>query len=211
MSIVKFYFVLVVTAILYACGGAEMKESPQASHDTVKPLQRADTLKSNDKIESAYDDEDDDNVVDTSWMAQLYLGSKDTLMSDGRFTVIFKRQLNDSISYCLFNLSGGTCGRTYLASQVSRRHRQLEEVAEGCDSDLGDPFSRYAEYVHDSTQHIITTTTYEERAKPEFLDKNGNFKDGYNMDNAGTIEDTLVAVRKVMPSGVIVTRKVKRE
>jgi hypothetical protein len=178
-----------IVTLSIACSDHHRKEAPQLAGDTISNTQ---------------------STTDTAWVLELYKGSADTIGYQSTVSIEYFHQLNDSVSYCLFSVSSPTCLETYLATQVRRRHIQMQQVGEGCDSDLSHPRYSYSEYDHDSTLHVIITRSYDEKAKPEFIENESGFdrfKEGYTMDNAGTITDSSMTVWKVAASGVIVSRK----
>ncbi len=120
--------------------------------------------------------------------------------------VVYFRQLNDSASYCIFQLSDETCSSTFLATQVNRKNSQIRQVEENCDGDFSQPEYSWSAYRYDTVSHTFITTEYVEKAKPEFLiEENGNkrFREGYDMDNATTTTDSMTISRKVLPDGRI--------
>ncbi|HYE55057.1 MAG TPA: hypothetical protein VD996_09450 [Chitinophagaceae bacterium] len=188
MKAINIFLLFALAACLTAClNNSENNSQPGiAGHSSSRPV----------------------NVTDTSWVMELYKGSSDTIGYQSKISIEYFHQLNDSVSYCLFDVSGPTCLETYLASQVWRRHKHMQQVREGCDADLSYPGYSYSEYDHDGIQHVVTTRAYDEKVKPEFIvNVNGfdRFKEGYSMDNTEIIiTDSSVTVWKVSPSGMIV-------
>lgn len=143
----------------------------------------------------------------TEWLKTLYTKTIDSnLFNTESLTVIYFTQLNDSTSYCLFQLTDELCTSTFLATQVNRNNKQVRQVEENCDGDFSQPEYAYSNFRFDTLSHTFTTTEYVETANPEFLiNENGEkrFRDGYNMDNATTTKDSMALVRKVLPDGQI--------
>ncbi len=146
-------------------------------------------------------------AASTEWLKTLYSKSIDSnLFNTESLQVVYYRELNDSVSYCIFQMTDELCLTTFLATQVNRHNKQIRQLEENCDGDFSQPEYTYSEFRFDSSAHIFTTTEYVEKANREFLiNVNGEkrFKDGYNMDNASTTKDSMAVVRKVMPDGSI--------
>ena len=155
----------------------------------------------------ASDDNQQAPAASTVWLKEMYSKIIDsTVYNTESLQVVYFRQLNDSASYCLFQLSDPTCSSTFLATQVNRKNHQISQVEENCDGDFSQPEYSYSEYRLDTLSHTFVTTEYKETAKPEYLIvENGNkrFREGYDMDNAKTTLDSMVLIRKVLPNGRI--------
>ncbi len=143
----------------------------------------------------------------TQWLVSLYSKAIDTtIFNTENLHVTYFRQLNDSATYCLFQISDELCAYTFLATQVNRKNKEIRQIEENCDGDFSQPEYTYSDYRFDSSSNTFTTTEYKETAKPEFLiEENGNkrFKEGYNMENAKTTTDSMVVVRRVRADGKI--------
>jgi len=146
-------------------------------------------------------------AASTGWLKEMYSTIIDsTIFNTESLQIVYFRQLNDSASYCLFQLSDQTCSSTFLATQVNRKNKQVTQVEENCDGDFSQPEYSYSDYRYDTLSHTFITTEYKEMANPEYLIvENGNkrFREGYDMDNAKTTLDSMVLIRKVLPDGKI--------
>ena len=145
--------------------------------------------------------------VSTEWLRTLYVNTIDSnLFNTESLQIVYFKQLNDSTTYCLFQMNDELCSSTFLATQVNRKNKQVRQVEEDCDGDFSQPEYSYSDYKYDTLSNTFVTTEYKETAKPEYLIvENGNkrFREGYDMDNAKTTLDSMVVTRKVLPNGMI--------
>ena len=145
--------------------------------------------------------------VSTEWLRTLYVNTIDSnLFNTQSLQIVYFKQLNDSTTYCLFQMNDELCSSTFLATQVNRKNKQVRQVEEDCDGDFSQPEYSYSDYKYDTLSNTFITTEYKETAKPEYLIvENGNkrFREGYDMDNAKTTLDSMVVTRKVLPTGMI--------
>jgi hypothetical protein len=143
----------------------------------------------------------------TQWLVSLYTKAIDSnLFNTESLRVIYYNRLNDSTSYCLFQLSDELCTSTFLATQVNKANKQIRQIEESCDGDYSNPVYTYSQYRFDSITHTFSTTEIVETAKPEFVtEENGEkrFRDGFTLENAKTTTDSMVVIRKVLPDGRI--------
>ena len=151
-----------------------------------------------------------EKTVIPNWVVQLYKDSGSLYEKTGYELVYFKK-INDSISYCIYNVFSGTCGVSYLATQVNQRPLENLQVSEGCDADLSIPSYSYSDYSLDSSRYVIITTEYSEEAKKEFLTDDGrSYKQGFDDENSEKIRDTIKTIRKIEPSGKVTSWEIKK-
>ena len=147
----------------------------------------------------------------TSWLKEFYMKAIDTtLFNTESFNIIFYKELTDTSSYCLIEISDQLCSTTFLATQVNRRNRQISQVEERCDGDYSNPVYTFSTYRLDSTTNTIQTTEVNETANKEYLvteEEEKRFREGYDMQNAKTSSDSIVMIRKVLPDGRISERQ----
>ena len=143
----------------------------------------------------------------TEWLKTLYTKTIDSnLFNTKSLRVLYFNQLNDTTSYCLFQLNDELCVSTFLATQVNRTNKQIRQIEENCDGEYSNPVYTYSVYRFDSSSHTFITKEFVETANTEFIiEENGEkrFREGFSMENSKTSTDSMVVVRKILPDGRI--------
>lgn len=144
-------------------------------------------------------------------LVRMYSARKDELLPASSFTLLKYHRVNDSITYCVFELRNGLCLNSYLAVQSLMLSKEVLLVGQICDADLSIPEYTYSEVIFDKVNEI-RTAEYTERADSSYLMKEGevfHFKDGYDMDNVRIIHDTSIVVRSVQRNGEILVKTLR--
>ena len=140
----------------------------------------------------------------------LYETASNNFLNNAIPSIIFFKQLTDSTSYCLYDVSDGVCLMTFVATQKSQQHYRIYKIQNECDADFSLPEYSHTNYKHDPTKRIITSTTHVEKSKSKYLIKDGTdtrFKEGYNFENAETIKYSMVTTLFIQRSGKITVQK----
>ncbi|HLX94040.1 MAG TPA: hypothetical protein VKR32_20295 [Puia sp.] len=142
-----------------------------------------------------------------AWVKQLY-EKHDTSQFEIKVNkVIFFKPLTDSTSYSLFTVSTGTCVSAYVATQKNKKDYASLEIQEECDADLSYPSYSWTSYTHNTIRRRISITTDTKEANPKYLKKDGNFRDGFDMDNVKTIRHVTRKTIVIMKSGNLEIQK----
>ena len=152
------------------------------------------------------------NLTDSfpAWVKNLYETDSNDFLNNAIPSIIFFKQLTDSTSYCLYDVSDGVCLMTFVATQKSQQHYRIYKIQNECDADFSLPEYSHTNYKHDPTKRIITSTTHVEKSKSKYLIKDGTdtrFKEGYNFENAETIKYSMVTTLFIQRSGKITVQK----
>src|SRR5688500_9314343 len=126
---VTFLTILIpVLLLLNSCGGPDKEAAPS------EPASSSNTA-----------------AASTEWLKEVYSAIIDsTMFNTESMKVVYFRQLNDSASYCLFELNDETCSSTFLATQVHRKNKQVRQVEEDCDGDFSQPEYSYSDHRYDT-------------------------------------------------------------
>jgi hypothetical protein len=150
-----------------------------------------------------------DNDTIPAWTRQLYEVNNDEFLNAAIPVVTFFQKLSDSTSYCLYEVDDGVCHMTFVATQKHKSKYKLSKIANECDEDFANHIYSSTNYEHDSLKRFIMVTTKVEKAKSKYLTtENGRtvFKEGYNMENAETINYSTGKVITIGVSGNIIAK-----
>ncbi|SRR5260221_1643384 len=143
------------------------------------------------------------------WVRHLYEINNDEFLNEAVPGVTFFKKLSDSTSYCLYEVNDGVCQIIFVATQKNKKKYKRLKIGNECDEDFANPVYSRTSYEHNSVKRSITVTTEVEKAKSKYLtEDNGKsvFKDGYNMENAETINYSIIKTILIDPSGNIITK-----
>jgi hypothetical protein len=144
-----------------------------------------------------------------AWVKKLYEKNSLESMNSAIPEIIFFQKLSGSTSYCLYMVDDGNCRYTFVATQKKRRKFKLAKIGNECDQDFSNPVYSYTTFEHHKTNNQIVMTTITEKAKAKYLVKDQNtmrFREGYNMENAGTIKNNTIKTIEVLYTGLLVTK-----
>ena len=135
------------------------------------------------------------------WVRHLYEKKDTTTFENETIEVTYFKFINDTTSYSIYTILTGTCLRTNLATQRNRRNYYSMEIGRECDQDLSLPYYSHTTYKHDSINNSIILTVDDEEANPKYLEKDGNFKKGYDMESGKTIHHIIEKTVRIAKSG----------
>src|SRR4029077_19223863 len=93
------------------------------------------------------------------WLKNLYEINGGEFLNDAIPEIIYFKQISDSISYCLYEVSDGVCLITFVATQKNKKHYKKLRAGDQCDADFSQPSYSYTDYKHDSVTRSIKMTT----------------------------------------------------
>ncbi|MCB9334812.1 MAG: hypothetical protein H6586_01570 [Flavobacteriales bacterium] len=111
-------------------------------------------------------------------------------------------ELNDSISYCIYESIGGVCSNTYLATHKYNKKLQSIVIAENCDHDLSIPNYSWKEYKL-KDDYIIEITEFIQSVPIEFLNEEGQFNDGETFEDFELLEYKYYSSIEITETGEI--------
>lgn len=150
-----------------------------------------------------------DNDTIPAWTRQLYEVTNDEFLNAAIPVVTFFQKLSDSTSYCLYEVDDGVCHMTFVATQKHKSKYKRLKIGNECDEDFANHTYTLTTYEHDSLKNFIIVTTNVEKAKLKYLTtENGRtvFKEGYNMENAETTNNSTSKIIIIGISGNIIAR-----
>jgi hypothetical protein len=143
------------------------------------------------------------------WVRQLYETNNEEFLNSAIPTVTFFKKLSDSISYCLYEVNDGVCQITFVATQKNKKKYKRYKIGNECNEDFANPIYSTTTYEHNPVKRSITVATDVEKAKPKYLikDQNGTiFKNGYNMENAETINYSITRIILITQTGNLLAK-----
>lgn len=196
--LISFLFV----EFLYSCSGHSIKADKNQARDTSGSPKNA-IITPSGVGEPSF----------PAWLKALYEKEiRDTVTYwNTKSLVIYFHQLTDSTSYCIYEIQDNVSSRKMLATQ--RNQKLYKEMAIGVESDIDYSWTYYSytTYEFDSSNLHFTSIEHNIQAKPEYLkkDKTGieRFKDGYDLENVKTNEDSVVTRIKIDSSADIIVTK----
>ncbi|MCB9168887.1 MAG: hypothetical protein H6597_03155 [Flavobacteriales bacterium] len=117
--------------------------------------------------------------------------------------VVDRQQLNDSVTYTIFESGDGVCLRQWVEVFLEGHRTDSLEIYRGCDHDNAIPVYFYRTYT-DLSSGVFELCDYREWADSTLLDSEGNFREGSDFLNAKTYADSLCREVRVLESGMIV-------
>jgi hypothetical protein len=140
------------------------------------------------------------------WIRQIYEVKNDSEFLNAAVPVVtFYKRLTDSTSYCLYKVDDGVCHTTFVATQKNKKKFKRSKIGNECDEDFANPQYSSTSFEHDPAKRSILVTTDVEKAKEKYLAE-GIFKPGYNMENAETINYTLIKILSISLTGNLITK-----
>jgi hypothetical protein len=187
----KSFLFSLITLVVFSCGSKQEKtESPDLA---LPPPPLPDSIAS----------------VFPAWVKNMYEkadSNRDWILSK---EVLFFRQLNENVSYCLYVENTGTGSTTYIATQRNQQHLKDTVIGDGGQTDFSALHYDYSEYKFDTAKNQVVFTKVFEDADPKYVDKNGNFKAGYNRENAVFI-DSVVLRLNITPTGYFLIDTIRK-
>lgn len=167
----------------------------------------------NHELENNIDSEPIDTVFYPFWLKKIYEDSLKLIENpNGYYDTIVEIQefvqLNDSISYCVFNNGNGNCGFSFLASQKFKKPYYTFEIALNCDADQGYFESIYSDFKKIDSVRFFKTTI-REYVPDSLVDENGWIKFGKTIEDCPLLNDTIYHEYSVLNNGKILERKIK--
>ena len=137
------------------------------------------------------------------WVYKLYEFQNER----GEFQkVYFFKQLNDSVSYCVFTKSEGfSCSTSYVVTHINKKEFQKTAIANKCDIDYSLIKNTYSLYKV-LKPNIIKSINYTSTVPDSLITDNGEIKRGIDLLNIEREIDSTFQFYKVSRKGKIVKK-----
>lgn len=155
------------------------------------------------------------------WLVNLYLTDSTKLaptqgmpdmFAPKAVELVFYKQMNDSVSYCIYRADNGVCMLYYLATQKNRKRFTESQIANKCTPENSSITFTSSSFQLDSISNVIVVINETETASDQYIVNDGQFKrfkPGFNRTNA-VIEKTETKKQlKIDDSGVVEESKVR--
>jgi len=136
------------------------------------------------------------------WLIELYESDIDLPNDQMTQKIVDFKQVNDSVTFSIQELSTGTCLTSFLTTQIHNIETEELEISDECDHDLSQP--KYSWKIFKFKESlIIQTTEYTEYVHDSLIDSDGFMKDGYDFIEVDTKIDSIISTYKITDKGKI--------
>jgi len=181
------------------------KSEPTSKTPTPKEKQDASSSKSNDLSTSVQKNE----LEHPNWLRNHSQALVDKLEQPGQSKVFSYKQLNDSLSYAIFEISSDLCVNRHLKTFLGEKKIDDLEIQSICDHDQSAAVNKWKEYELNNASSIesnsIKLMKCYKYAAASKNDNKGASKSTLDFLEVTAKIDTLVTYHQIKPNGSIAT------
>ena len=111
-------------------------------------------------------------------------------------------ELNDSISYAVFEFNDGVCSINYLKTFLNQKEKENIEIGLNCDHEISIPEYKWKTYEF-ITSERINLVEYREYVHDSMIDSNGRIKEGFDFLELETKIDSVFKLITIENNGKI--------